>query len=67
MRPELKKGEKKWAHGFQGHQCSSDDEDFCQWQGCGEVGGVVRAEVIWNAEKYRRKPRTKHCRNHTTC
>ena len=28
------------------------------------MGGVVGAEVIWDAEKYCRKPRTKDCRNH---
>ena len=57
---------KNWAHGFQGHQCSSDNEDsiFGSGSGVGSLGGVVGAEVIWDAEKYCRKPRTKDCRNH---
>ena len=57
---------KNWAHGFQGHRCSRDNEDsiFGSGGGVGSWGAVVRAEVIWNAEKYLRKPRTKDCRNH---
>lgn len=59
---------KNLAHGFQGHRCSRDDEDsiFGSAGGVGSWGAVVRAEVIWNAEKYLRKPRTKDCRNHET-
>ena len=37
---------KNWAHGFQGHRCSRDDEDsiFGSGGGVGSWGAVVRAE-----------------------